>query len=183
MKRAAIVGIGLALALVVACSSSGSDAPPNHAGSCAILASQCHPYDGKSQLGTECHELGHDGDDAKCGPRLAECQAECPEIEGGGLPFEIVDGAVVDKDAGSETDAGPDAGPDECETYCTCLEQFCSAKYTELYASASCAATCRSSFSQDDRACFFEACTKAKDLAEENRKHECDHASGVIECH
>lgn len=191
MKARAVFagGIGGVIALVVACSSDPDPAPVNNAGSCAILASQCHPYDGKSQIGTECHELGHAGDDTRCGPRLKECQANCPETDSGGLPFHIVDGAVVNP-PNTESDASPDApvvttpdaGPDECATYCACFQEACKARYDSIYATGSCVETCKT-FAAEDRTCFSAACQKAKNLAVENRQHECEHASGAIDCH
>jgi len=182
MKRGAVLagGIGGVIALVVACSDD-PDPAPNYSGSCAILASQCHPYDGKTQIGHDCHELGHAGDDSKCGPRLAECQSGCPEIEGGSLPFHIVDGAVVDEPTNDAAADGPtaDSGPDECTAYCACLEDTCKAKYDSIYATGSCVATCKT-FTTENRTCWQKFCGRAKNLSEANRAHECDHASGVL---
>lgn len=190
MKRVLGLGVLVAFGIVVACSSSDDDAPPNYSGSCATLASQCHPYSEKSALGKECHELGHAGDDSKCGPRLAQCQAECPPIDGGGhLPFEIVDGQVVNLPDASTADGNTDATTDSapqvdkvCNDYCNCLTPTCGSQTGYPYANIEqCRATCTSKFTADEKTCWPKFCDRAKALSEANRQHECQHAMGFLD--
>lgn len=190
MKRASAVLVGAALGFgaLVACSSSNDDAPPSYAGSCATLASQCHPYAQKSALGNECHELGHAGDDSKCGPRLAQCQAECPPTDGGGhLPFEIVDGQVVNRsDANDAEDANStdsaSAVDGICNDYCDCLTPTCGSQSGYPYATIEqCRATCASKLTADEKACWPKFCDRARALSEANRQHECQHAMGFLD--
>jgi len=57
------------------------DAEPHHdhdaatSGVCSELASLCHDVEGT--LASECHDLGHDGDEASCMAREAECRTAC----------------------------------------------------------------------------------------------------------
>lgn len=168
-------------AAIVACSSSSSTPPAEtFAGSCSDLASRCHPV--KTPLGVECHELGHEGDDAKCGPRKDECLAECPETDGGHPPPE--DGGSADVDAATAdaaSDTGADAGPDACAAYCTCMAATCASEPGYPFADeAACLSAC-SGFTAENRTCFAMHCETAKTAA--NKKHDCEHASGTIECH
>lgn len=188
-RTAAAVGAIFGFGVIVACSSSdGAGAARNDSGSCATLASQCHPYASKSALGNECHELGHAGDDSKCGPRLAQCQAECPLVDGGDdLPFHIVDGQVTNLPDGSgEGDADAttaDAGPKDdavCTAYCDCLQPTCGGQTGYIYASIEqCRATC-ATFTKEQKDCWPKFCERAKALSETNRQHECDHAQGKL---
>lgn len=188
MKRrvAVVLGALLGLGVVVACSSSDDATPAqDFTGSCAALASRCHPYDGKSALGHECHELGHAGDDSKCGPRRAECEAECPPVDGGGhLPFEIVDGEVVDPPADGGADATAEAAAVDtvCNAYCDCLAPTCKSQPDYPYADVEqCRATCATKFTAEQKECWPKFCERAKNLSEANRQHECQHAMGFLE--
>lgn len=160
-----------ALLLAVACSSTASsepapDAGPSYAGSCATLASRCHPYD--TVLAKECHDLGHAGDISKCGPRLGECLAECPEREAGaGLP----------DDAGA--DGASDAGPDpSCVTLCDCMKQNCSAVANYPFADEGVCYRACATYTEPERACFSTFCGQAIDAGV--RDHACDHATGKL---
>lgn len=55
---------------------------------CLDIADRCHELAeaGGSALAVECHELGHDGTQAECEMRMAECLAECPETLDAGPP-------------------------------------------------------------------------------------------------
>lgn len=162
------------VATAIACSSSNSTpAPADNAGSCAQLASQCHGVD--TPLGHECHELGHDGDDAKCGPRKAECLAACPDDahgDGGhGEPQPDAGG----EDAGDASDDA-DAG-DPCRTYCDCMKSACATTFED---DAACLSAC-AAFPAKDYACFTQHCEAAKTAADP--AHDCEHASGAVACH
>ena len=163
-----------AVLTAIACSSSSSNpAPADNAGSCALLASQCHGVE--TALGAECHDLGHDGDDSKCGPRKAECLAACPEgahHDGGSEPT---------ADAGDAGDAGGDAAPDapadSCRAYCDCMKLACASVFAD---DATCLSTC-GGFSASDHTCFSKHCEDAKSAADP--AHDCEHASGAVACH
>ena len=167
----------LAFGIVLACSSSSST-PSNtdYAGSCRELASRCHPI--QTPLGHECHELGHDGDDAKCGPRKNDCLAECPERDGG-------DHSPTDSGNDHPTDAASDgaaeAGVNPCEAYCACMSATCASEPNYPFADeVACLSAC-AGFSADDRACFADHCEDAKTAAD--KEHDCEHASGAVACH
>jgi hypothetical protein len=157
----------------IACSSSSSTPPPaDNAGSCAQLASQCHGVE--TPIGIECHELGHDGDDSKCGPRRAECLAACPDGahgDGGHTEPQVDAG-----DAGNAGDASADAG-DPCRGYCDCMKAACSTSFAD---DAACLAAC-AAFPAKDFACFAQHCEDAKTAADP--AHDCEHASGDVACH
>jgi hypothetical protein len=170
--------VALTIGVVVACSSSDdkNTTPADYTGSCAELASRCHPI--KTPLGIECHELGHTGDDAKCGPRKAECLAECPvQAED--------DGGKADGSSTTNLDGGADAadagGP--CADYCVCMATTCSDQPDYPYADeAACLVACNA-FTAEDRTCHAAACEEAKTAEAEDKDHECMHASGAIACH
>ncbi len=117
-SKATSIGSFFAIATIVigsliACSDDHDD--DDHAAShseagpvCTTLGERCH--EGTSALAVECHELGHDGDEAKCVAREAECLAECPEHheQDGG---EEEDGSWPhDEPDAAESDAGSDGG-------------------------------------------------------------------------
>ena len=161
------------LVMAIACSSSND--PPSgadNAGSCALLASRCHGVD--TALGNECHDLGHDGDDSKCGPRKVECLAACPEGDHG-------DGGHTepDPDAGDTRDASADAeaGADPCRGYCDCMKTACATTFDDDDA---CLAAC-AAFPAKDFACFAQHCEDAKTASDP--AHDCEHASGEVACH
>lgn len=62
-------------------SSHDEDAASHHdsdaatGGVCGELASLCH--DAEGTLASECHDVGHDGDEATCVAREAECRTAC----------------------------------------------------------------------------------------------------------
>lgn len=157
-----------ALALAAACSSSTpSGSTPDYAGSCSELASKCHGI--ASTVAKECHDLGHDGDDARCGPRKVECLAACPE------------GARdAGKDAPAEAgDAGGDAAVDpSCTAYCTCMKASCGSEKNYPFTDESvCYAAC-ATFTAAERTCFTGFCREATDSGA--KEHECDHATGKL---
>jgi hypothetical protein len=160
------------VAVVVACSSSSNTPAPDYAGSCEILGKQCHGVG--TALADECHDLGHAGDDSKCGPRKAECLAACPEDAHG-------DGGHGDTDAGSDasTDApnadASDGAVDGCIAYCECMKSAC-----DVTDEAACKTTC-AGFSAADLECFGDHCEAAKTAADP--AHDCQHASGEVACH
>lgn len=167
-KRVLALSTGAALALAAACSSSTpSGGTPDDTGSCSELATRCHGL--PSAISKECHDLGHDGDDARCGPRKSECLAACPE------------GA---RDAGHDAtaeagDAGGDAAVDPaCTAYCTCMAASCgSVKNYPFTDEAVCYSAC-ATFTAADRACFTSFCHDAADSG--TKEHECDHATGKL---
>lgn len=157
--------------LAIACSASPEQVAAAD-GSCAELASRCHPV--STPLGKECHELGHDGDDAKCGPRRAECLAECP------IDYDA--GAHAAHDAGAtDAEAGGDAGSTPCATYCACMSTTCSDQPDYPFADdAACLAAC-ANFTAEHLACQSDACEDAKIAVD--KAHDCEHASGLVACH
>lgn len=166
------------LLVLLACSSS-STTPKSQdfAGSCDLLASRCH--DVSTALGAECHDLGHAGDDAKCGPRRSECLAECPEGAGKDASAPVDAGSDVHHDGGSDVDSAAPPGP--CEAYCACMTATCASEPGYPFADeAACLAAC-AGFSADDRACYTDHCEDAKTAAD--KKHDCDHAAGTTACH
>lgn len=178
MRRAALLFMTAAVAVVFgACSTStgsSSGAPVDVTGSCAAIATRCHPYDKESAIGHECHDLGHDGTDTTCAPRKAECLAACPEREAGPKP-PPVDAAVVDGG-----DAAADAAPDTfCADYCTCLADTCAAIAGYPFAAAgSCASHC-AVLSAEEKACWPKFCADAK-TSTSNKMHLCEHAWGSL---
>jgi hypothetical protein len=68
MKRAALLLIGLVVVV------SGCDDNPSE---CEELGEVCH--DTGTDLGQECHEVGHHGDEDECAERYDECIAECTD--------------------------------------------------------------------------------------------------------
>lgn len=157
--------------LAVACSSS-PEPPSADGGSCAELASRCHPV--STPLGKECHELGHAGDEARCGPRSAECLAECP------VGYDA--GAHATHDAGpTDAEADGDAGATPCATYCACMSTTCSDQPGYPFADeAACLAAC-ADFTAEHLACQTDACEDAKIAID--KAHDCEHASGLVACH
>ena len=168
-----LAAITATVLLAVACSSSTPSPAPDYTGSCSQLASQCHGV--TTPLGTECHNLGHDGDDSKCGPRKAECLAACPESaksDGGHEPSDVDAGG----DAGA-ADASTDAPADPCPAYCECMKTACASEFAD---EAACLSAC-AAFSAKDVTCFATHCEKAKTAADP--AHDCEHASGAVACH
>jgi len=181
MKRCAfpILVAALSIAGALACSSSPDPAVPDYAGSCDALASRCHKS--TTVLGVECHDLGHDGDDAKCGPRKGACFAECiarEEDDGG------PDGAVAPEgDAGPLPDAGASADS-PCATYCACMGATCGTQPSYPFASeAACLSAC-SAFDRPGLVCVVAACERAKSApSASNKTHECEHGRSPTACH
>jgi len=160
----------------IACSSSSNERPlgADNAGSCALLASRCHGVD--TALGNECHDLGHDGDDSKCGPRKVECLAACPDgVHGDGGHVEPHQDAGETRDASSDADA--DAGGDPCPGYCDCMKTACATTFAD---DAACLSAC-AALPVEDFACFAQHCEDAKTAADP--AHDCEHASGAVACH
>ncbi len=157
-----------------ACGSSSSD-PPDVAGSCRAIAGACHRYDQGGGLAHECHELGHAGDDAACGPKKDECLAACPPVEAG---------ADAGQDGSSASDGGADGGPsadadagDPCATYCQCMQDTCSTQAGYPFATpADCASACAQQ-AAEERACWPVWCAQAKS-ATTTKAHLCEHAWG-----
>ncbi len=160
------------------------------AGSCELLASRCH--DVGTALAKECHDLGHDGEDTKCGPRKAECLAAPSDAGASVDAAESIDAQTADDaqssvdggttaDGGATIDASADAAPSACETYCTCMSATCASEPGYRFAdSAACLAAC-ATFGASDRSCRVAACEEAKTAADKG--HPCDHAGGVAACH
>lgn len=170
---------GVALSCAIACSSSDDDTSANdYAGSCKLLASRCHPV--QTALGKECHDLGHDGNDSACGPRKAECLAECPEgIDDHDSGTHGDASSTTDASTDAATDAA-DAGPTACALYCTCMVATCKDEASYPYDDeADCLATC-AGFAADGRTCVASACEKAKTG---DKAHECEHAASASACH
>ena len=166
------VAASITLVLASACSSSTTATPADYVGSCDVLATRCHAA--ATALAKECHDLGHTGDDAKCGPRRAECLTECPEAssEDSGKPD--ADSPIGD----GSTDAA-DAAPDPaCVSLCSCVEATCADQSNYPYGDpGSCLAAC-ALFSAAERSCFQSFCEKAADGG--TKAHDCDHATGKL---
>ncbi|MBS2012826.1 MAG: hypothetical protein JST00_08070 [Deltaproteobacteria bacterium] len=158
------------LAVTAACSSSSpASGAPDVAGSCNELASRCHGF--ATPLAVECHELGHDGDDARCGPRRSECLAACPE----GARDAGSEGAAQDASRDAPSDAAPDPS---CVAYCSCMSSACASVKNYPFTDVSaCYAAC-ATFSAADRACFTAFCGEAADSGAKD--HACDHATGKL---
>ena len=172
-----LLGSALALGALVACSSSTTpgSTTQDFTGSCQELASRCHSQ--ASTLGKECHDLGHDGDDSKCGPREAECLAECPEkpATDGGLG-----GDAHAEEAGDAASVDP-----TCRALCTCLAGSCGSKTGYPYPDdAACLAAC-GALDAPSKACFPKWCAKAEAAGASSNVHFCEHAwgkNGTDEC-
>lgn len=153
--------------LTGACNGTTSaPAPPPVSSSCDDIASACHRADTGQGLASECHDLGHAGDERVCAERrtacLTECAASTPDA-----------GAA---DATATTDAGAPGDP-RCTELCACLEKTC-ASYPgyPFAAGGSCAATC-ATLGEAERACFPKWCAKARVTPS---KHSCEHAWGAL---
>lgn len=131
----ALFGSSIVIALASACSSTTTP-PPDYAGSCDLLATRCHAS--TTPLMKECHDLGHDGDDGKCGPRRAECLTACPEEAA------PADAAVdVVTDASTAADASDAETDPACTSLCTCLETTCADQSSYPFTDpGSCEAAC-----------------------------------------
>jgi hypothetical protein len=164
-----LVACGIAV-IGTACSSSSnaSDPPKDYGGSCSALASRCHGI--ATELAKTCHELGHDGDDAKCGPKKEECLAACPPR----VPDDDHDAATSDASDGSA-----EGGPDPiCITYCACMKANCAATANYPFADESvCYGAC-AVYSAAERSCFQSFCVDAADGGAKD--HACEHASGKL---
>lgn len=175
LRAVALAAAALAVVVVVSCSDSSSSPPGGHHGACAELASRCHPV--KTPLGIECHELGHDGDDSRCGPRRAECLAECPETEHGDASH-AGDASTTPGDADASHE---DAGPDPCVAYCACMLSTCATDAGTTFGDeAACLSACRG-FPASDVACYAGHCEAAKTASDP--EHDCEHARGDVACH
>jgi hypothetical protein len=181
------MGVGAAVVIVVmmaiaACSSENKDPPPDPTGSCAVLASRCHKYDKVSQLGHDCHELGHAGNDNACFPKKAECLAGCPETDGGSSTHPPDDSGASPSDSGLDgsqptSDGGGGDGP-SCEAHCMCLMQTCATEMGYPFPTAEqCKTTCNG-WTAEEKICLPKWCIKAKDVA--NKTHLCEHAWGKL---
>ena len=171
MKPTACVSLLFAFLAAASCSSSSTTPSVDYTGACDRLATRCHS--GTSGLAKECHELGHGGDDAKCGPRERECLAECPEGGGG---HDAATGEDSDLDGGPADAA--DAAAAGCTELCTCLEATCADGMNYPFTEpGSCLSAC-ASFSVDERACFRSFCEGAADGG--SKAHACDHATGKL---
>ena len=139
-------------ALAFACASSSSSTSPDYAGSCSTLASKCHAT--FTALGKECHDLGHDGVDATCGPRVSECLAECAHDDG-------ATDAGPSGDAGTASATADGGASAACVAYCTCMTATCGARPTYPYLSeAACLTTC-ANFTAAGLTCVSAACLTA----------------------
>lgn len=183
MKARPLFEIATALAILAsgACSSSGAEAP-DYTGSCAALASRCH--DSTTPLGSECHDLGHDGDEAKCGPRKDACLAECASAPAPSSSASTDDAGpkgVDTPDAGEARDAAPTS---PCAAYCACMGTTCASEAGYPFASeAACLSAC-STFDSKGLACVVTACEKAKTAKSPSSKsHECEHGRAPSGCH
>jgi|GEM_PF-3561322 len=174
------VASSLLASVAAACSSSSSSPPSGDTnGACAAVASACHPYDKESAIGHECHELGHEGDDAKCAVRRAECLAACPP-----KPEEDAGGADAVSEA-APGDASADAGDGStadpaCTALCRCLGTTCSGVAGYPFADeAACLSKC-ASLGAEEKACFPKWCAKAESASGSSATHFCEHAWGKL---
>jgi hypothetical protein len=77
-----LCGSVLALGLSMACGSDddgdkgGSD-EASLVGDCKVISDACHSHDEGDGEVSECHELAHDNNNAKCTPKKAACVAAC----------------------------------------------------------------------------------------------------------
>lgn len=172
LRSSVPVLFAFASVVALACSSSEPPASVDPTGSCRAMASACHPYDKLSDIGHECHELGHAGDDTACAPRKDECLAACPPRDAGSH--------TGTDDAGAEHDAAPEdasATADACDAYCACVGATCAAQDGYPFATpASCAAEC-AKFSLAERTCWSKMCASAQGGGG-NKEHLCEHAWG-----
>lgn len=170
MKLTKVLGALLALGCIIACSSSSSTDADDVSGACSALASACHGQ--STELGKECHDLGHAGDDVACAPRKAECLAACPDDP----KPDSGDGA----DAGIGADASPADGSTEaaCLAYCECMDRTCASAPNYPFGKAGSCLTACASFTAEERACFTGFCTGGADGGPS--QHVCDHATGKL---
>lgn len=160
--------------LLLAACTTDKAAPPttaSFAGSCETLASRCHSQ--KTTTAKQCHDLGHEGDDTKCGPRLDACLSECPEVT---------------PDAGIITDASSNDAANtraQCETYCACMKSSCASVQNYPFTEESVCYEACATFTTEQRTCFEQFCTEANTPDAGTKAHQCDHATGrlgVVEC-
>lgn len=157
-------------ALVVGCSSSTSASPsPDYTGSCSELASRCHGI--ATALAEECHDLGHDGDIARCGPRREECLAACLV----GARDAGVEASAADAAGDATADA---AGDPACIAYCSCMASTCASVTNYPFGNIEvCYAAC-AVYSASELACFTAFCGEAADSGSQG--HACEHATGKL---
>jgi hypothetical protein len=137
-----------------ACSSSTPSADPT--GSCREIARACHPHDTGSGIAHECHELGHDGNDALCAPRRDECLAACPPREAGS------DAGAETPEEDAATDAPGDVEQDPCPAHCACMVETCSSQPGYPCADESqCLAAC-AAHTSEQKECWPKFCARAK---------------------
>lgn len=87
--------LSLAVLLLAACApaasntDAGNDSAADSASSakptCEALAERCHPYDGTNATATMCHRAveAPTATESSCVALRAECEAACPEGDGG----------------------------------------------------------------------------------------------------
>jgi hypothetical protein len=178
MKHLVVLLVGATITAAAACSSEGSGGSAVIPGSCGTLASRCHPYDKVSAIGKECHDLGHDGDDAKCSPRHDECLAACPPTEAGTAhpsDASVEDASIPDGSAPDGSGSAPDAG-DVCTPFCECMTSTCATTAGYPFTGTpDCVAKCPLTDSAL-RTCLPKWRERAKTLS--NKTHTCEHAWG-----
>jgi hypothetical protein len=72
----------LALALIGTACGDDDENNPVPDPTCEEIGETCHGV--PTDLGNECHELGHEGDAAVCAERKDECLTYCAAFGGGG---------------------------------------------------------------------------------------------------
>lgn len=107
--------LSFAVLLVAACAPAASNTDAGSDGSttdgastakptCEALAERCHPYDGTNETATMCHRAveAPSATESSCVALRAQCEAACPEGDGGHA---------------HETDAAVEAGADAAESH------------------------------------------------------------------
>lgn len=98
------------LALLVGCGGDGGSTTTHD---CADIIAACHEVDPGSGPIHDCHEVGHDGDEAACTPVRASCVSMCEAAEpvDGGAHMHDHDGGahMHDHDGGAHMH-GEDGG-------------------------------------------------------------------------
>lgn len=78
-----LFGSVLVLGLSMACGDDdgdgdeGGSSEASLTGDCKIISDACHSHDEGEGKVSECHDLAHDNNNAKCAPKKLECVAAC----------------------------------------------------------------------------------------------------------
>lgn len=170
LARASVTVATAAAFAVVACSH---DDDHGHGGAtCVELGTVCHGV--STPLGSECHNLGHAGTEAKCQARAAECRAHCASHDAGHDSASAAEASVT----ADASDSSAEDASEICSAYCGCMKATCAAEPNYPFADdAACTSACVV-FAPSARACYLAFCQEASDGGA--KSHSCEHATGRL---